>query len=301
MTAIDSPIPLSPMPQSHRGAPVDDFVARLSHPPAGKSTNALTMLAQCLLSFGLLPLLINPTRWAEFVDTERHDLVDLAGWWRRRVDAAEARKLDKIVSRLRPRPFLMVLPWLAVAFNFVLMVTLLLMGDDLGRLWDLTFAHRLRSDVLFNDSPLHYFESHLYRAWIATLCVAYGCQWYAVRSHVVAVNALVQWTNKLARENRFAQIETDPLKIGMHPLWLVVGIGMAVNQIWWAIPMIFTGAMQRCYSTRTSQTVRVSLAAQARSGFAVVQSRRDRFCSAGHCGARLPKPAKFCPRCGTAV
>ena len=301
MTAINTPIPLQPLAQ-RRGSPVDDFVDRLSHPSLGHASGALVSLVQCLITFGLLPLLLWPTRWAEFLETERHDLIDLAGWYRRRVDADEARRLDKIVKRLRPRPLLMVLPWLAVGFNLVMMVTLLILGDDLGRLWDLSFDHHHYRFVSYvSPTPQGQLESHLYFAWASTLTLAYFCQWYAVRSHTIAVNRLVSWTNRLARENRFMQIKNEALQLGLNPLWIIIGIGFLMHQSWWAIPMVLAGSLQRQYSTKSSPQTRVALAAQARHGFAVVQSQGDRFCAAGHCGARLPAPAKFCPRCGTAV
>jgi hypothetical protein len=298
MTALNSPIPLNPIPQ-HRGGPVDDFVDRLSHASPGRATGPVIAFLQSLFTAGLLPLVIWPTRWAEFLESERHDLLDLAGWWRRRVDSNDAARLDKIVRRLRPRPILMVLPWLAVAFNLVLMITLIAMGDDLARLRDLTFG---RVPVGFvNQSPTYEIESRFYLSWVITLGLAYLCHWYAVRSHVLAVNALVKWTNRISRENKFRHIPLDVLQKGWNPLWIVLAIGLCLMNAWWAIPMVLAGSLQRMYCRKTSPTVRMALASQARSAFAIARSHRDRFCAAGHCGARLPAPAKFCPRCGTAV
>jgi len=300
VTALNSPIPISPLPQQ-RGGPVDGFVDRLSHPTPFHASGAAATLVQCLLSFGMLPLVLSPVRWAEFLDAERHDLFDLTAWWHQRIDAGESAGLEKIVGRFRPRPILMVLPWLAVGFNFAFMITLLIMGDDLGRLWDLTFKHRMYPANFGSGVPLLELESHLYWAWAGTLAVGYLCHCYAIDSHARAVRALVNWTNRLGRQNRFIQVQNDVLKSGLNILWIAIGIGMVCNQAWWAIPMVVAGAFQRRYTVKSSPAMRVALAAQARSAFAVVQSRGDRFCIAGHCGARLPAPAKFCPRCGTAV
>ncbi len=300
MTTLNPPIPLEPMP-APRGQPVDDFVHRLSHPRPGHASGAFVTLIQTLLSFGMLPLVLWPMRWAEFTEGERHDLIDLAGWWRRRVDADDAAKLDKIVKRLHPRPILMVLPWLAVSFNVVFMIGLMAMGDDIARLFDLTFDHRHRVFGFPGLSPLADMESHLYTAWVITLGVAYACQWFAVRSHVATVGRLVQWTNRLARENRFVQVKAEVLQAGMNPLWILMAVGLSIDKAWWAIPMVLAGAAQRAYTRKSSPAVRIALASQARNGFAVGQSRRERFCPTGHCGARLPSPARFCPRCGTAV
>jgi hypothetical protein len=293
VTALNSPISATPRPRE-RGGRVDDFVDRLSHPAPIESTGPFVALFQCLISFGLLPLLLWPTRWAEFLDAERPDLQDLIAWWRRRASPADAAQLDKLSRRLRPRPFLMVLPWLAVGFNVVLMAMLFTQGDPINRLWDLTFKQARPS----NNLPL---EKQLYSAWIGTLCLAYFCQWYAVRSHAVAVHSLVQWTNKLGRENQFVRVKINVLSVGLHFVWIVFGIAMSANHVWWSIPMIFAGAMQQRYTSRSSPAIRVALASQARDAFAIVQSEGDRFCAASHCGARLPAPARFCSRCGTAV
>jgi len=302
VTTIQAPISLQSAPDQ-RGRPVDDFVARLSNPMPGQANGAMITLLECLVSFGLIPLLLWPTRWADYLETERHDLLDLAAWWHQRVDAANAAKLERIARRFRPRPLLMVLPWLAAGFNLVLMATLLVMGDRLGRIWDLTFGHdALRlSRAISSGTPLGMLESHLYGAWIGTLAVAYFCQWHAVRSHLRAVGSLVNFTNALARENRFTQIPAVTTQAGLNVLWIMVAVALCVYHAWWVIPMVFAGAIQRSYTRKISPTVRRALASQARSGFAVTRSRRDRFCAADHCGVRLPAPAKFCPRCGTAV
>jgi hypothetical protein len=304
VTALNSPIPISPRPQQ-RGNRVDDFIDRLSHPAPVQSTGAFIALFQCLISFGLLPLLLWPARWAEFLDAERPDLQDLIAWWRRRAPPANAAQLDKFSRRLRPRPFLMVLPWLAVGFNVVLMAILYTQNDQPNRLWELTFQHAHAQDKLVWDtdhwSPTVPLEKQLYSAWIVTLCLAYFCQWYAVRSHAVTVHAIAQWTNEIGRDNQFVRVSNDVLKIGLNPLWIIFAIALCGNHAWWAIPMVFAGAMQRRYTMQSSPAIRVALANQARDSFTIVQSGGDRFCSASHCGARLPTPARFCPRCGTAA
>ena len=308
-----------------RGGRVDDFVDRLSHPAPGRSSGAIMAALQCVISFGLLPLIIWPARWAEFVESERHDLLDLAMWWRRRVSPADAAQLDRITRKLRPRPILMVLPWLAAGFNVVLMIALLARGDDLNRLWELTFKHASTSPVYINhflqiegrgswrisDDPMQGMnwvpatspiEENLYTVWIATLCVGYGIHMFAVRSHARAVRSLVRWTNRIGSDNQFLRVRNDAMKPGIHPLWILLGFIMVVHHVWWAIPMVFAGALQRRYCMQSSPAIRIALAGQARDAFAVVQTGGgERFCPSGHCGARLPSPAKFCPRCGTAV
>lgn len=328
VTAISTPIPMTARP--HRNDATDDVVDRLSHPapPPSEPAGPFVTLFQCLISFGLLPLLLWPMRWAEFLDAERHDLLDLSAWWRSRVDATDAAKLDKITRRFRPRPILMVLPWLAVGFNVVFMAKLITNGDSFSQLWELTIGHTVQPTKIFyyggqqisargswettypdrsgfpelNWVPDNSkFESHLYGAWITTLCLAYFCQWYAVRSHAMAVHSLVKWTNKLARDNRLARIKDDSKKIGLSLFWIVLAVGLCSHDAWWSIPMVFAGAFQRRYSMQSSPALRVALAGQARDGLVMVPGVGNRFCVVGHCGARLPAPARFCPRCGTGV
>jgi hypothetical protein len=304
VTTLNVSIPIAPQ-SFPRGGPVDDFVDHLSHPAAEQSTSPIGAAFQCLISFGLLPLILWPARWAEFVDSERKDLLELTAWWRRRVSSRDADRLDTISRRLKPRPILLVIPWLVAGFNTVLLTTLFAQGDALDRLWNLTFehvgrAHVLRFILLHWQPPLR-LESQLYPAWIVTLCVGYGLQWHAVRSHAHAVRRLVKWTNRVARENRFTQVSTDAARVGPHWLWVLLAIALCAHHAWWGIPMALAGAMQQQYTRRASPMLRVALANQARDAFAIVDPTGGRFCAAGHCGARLPAPARFCPRCGTAV
>jgi hypothetical protein len=289
VTALNSPIPIAP-PRPQRGIPVDDFVDRLSRPTPAKSTGPFFTAVLSLISLGLLPLVIWPTRWAEFLDEERHDLLELIQWWRRRVDPTDAARLDKIARKLRPRPMLIVLPWLAVSFNIILMAMRLAQGDTLQTLWNITFKH---ARYLPDRTPV-------YAVWILTLSIAYGLHWFAVVSHTSAVRRLMHWTNRLARDNHFVRIQISALAAGIGPGWIIVAILLCFAHAWWAIPMALAGGLQRRYCMQSSPVIRIALARQARDAFAIVQSGGDHFCFAGHCGTRLPAQAKFCPRCGTA-
>jgi len=239
-----------------------------------------------------------------FSDSERQDLLDLAAWWRRRVAPSDAAQLEEITRKLRPRPILIVLPWLAAGFVAVLIIILMSQGDSPNRLWELIFKHSSLSPGVWDGDhwlPVMPLEQQFFGVWMSCLCLGYLIQWYAVRSHAAVVHSLVDWTNKVGRENSFMRIKNDACRVGLNPLWIFLGIEFCANNIWWAIPMVFAGAMQRRYSMRSSPALRVALANQTRDAFAIVQNTGDHFCAADHCGARLPAPARFCPRCGTAV
>ena len=199
----------------------------------------------------------------------------------------------------------------------VLIATLLTQGDKIDRIWDLTFKHAFdpraletapsqamvfhdHGRMVLTDHPGAFLplENPLYAVWMATLCLAYACHWYAVRSHAVVVHSFVKWTNKLGRQHEFVRIKNDALKSGMGGVWVIIGLMFCSMHAWWAIPMVFAGALQRRYSSQSSPALRIALANQAREASAIARTGPDRFC---RCGGRLPAPAKFCPRCGTAV
>jgi hypothetical protein len=271
-------------------------------------------------------------RWAEFLENERHDLLEIAALWRRRVGGKEAIALDKISWRLRRRPMLMVLPWLVVGLNAFVMVALLSQDVSPQKIWELTFQHTSPEHAhlavpvhvhVFNPynpydhrslefpaipsgmvpssvtkSPL---EANLYLIWMISLGLGYLCHWYAVRSHTTTVNALVKWTNRLAKENNFPRIRSEVQRLSLNPGWIILGILMCVHSGWWGIPLVFAGSLQKRYMTKSSPAIRMALAGQIRDGFAMMQNHGDHFCTGDHCGARLPEHARFCPRCGTAV
>jgi hypothetical protein len=325
MTAVESP---TSFPSSlRRGTgPVESFVQRLSHPVRSESTGAPRALFQTLISLGLLPLLIWPARWAAYLDSERADLLDLASYWRRRVEGKPAVQLDKIVRGLRRRPMLMVLPWLAVAFNAFAMGSLLLQDRSPRQIWELTVRHETPTEartvqVPFarttwrgehfietepvvlgqHEWPINALEVNLHSIWIVGLFLGYLCHFYAVRSHTMTVRSLVGWTNKLGKEHGFTRIKNDVGRPALNAVWVLMAIALCCQGIWWSIPLVVAGALQKRYIEQSSPAIRIALAGQARDGLDKVQGHGDHFCMTEHCGARLPAAAKFCPRCGTAV
>ncbi len=320
MTAVESPISV---PQSR---PVDNFVDRLSHPVRAESAGAFVTLIQTLLTLGLLPLVLLPARWAGYLESERADLLDLASWWRRRVEGKPAAELDRIVRGLRRRPMLMVLPWLAVGFNAFAIGSLLTQDRSPRQIWALTVGnqspteartvhvpferttwrgeHFIDSEPIVvgqRDWPINPLEENLHRIWLIGLFLGYLVHLYAVRSHTMTVRSLVQWTNKLGREHNFTRIKNEAARPGLNALWILLALALCYQGIWWSIPLVLAGSLQKRYITQTSPAIRIALAGQARDGFGKVQTHGDHFCMAGHCGARLPAAARFCPRCGKAV
>ena len=281
-------------------APADPPWNALGRPALGVQSTPLLSVLLAAVTFGLLPAALWPSRWARLLDRERHDYLDLTNWWRRRVATADAQQLDQVLNTLRPRPLLVVLPWLAVGFvAAVLGVGLYTDGPE--RVWATTygFHHTLGGWPVAGS-----FWDHLRTAWLWGLGAAYACQFYAVRSHARAVGDLVRWTNRVARDNNYRKVRNEAARTGLGPVWVLAAVGFGFAHAWWAIPMVIAGAAQRRYADVATGRLRRSLRAQA--GDAVVAAdgashAPTRVCPANGCGALLPSAARYCSRCGTAA
>jgi len=295
VTAIPTPIPVP-----HTAAAGEPPWNRLGQPALGATAGPVPAIIVAGLSFGLLPALLWPWRWATLTDRDRPFYRDLAQWWRRRVAPADVGGLDALVAELRPRPILMVLPWLAAGFTLATTVLMLLVRhtdahDLLPRLLDCTYQFDPQGHAW-----AHHLHLRLHQVWEWGLGFAFACQWYAVRSHTRAVGDLVRWTNRLAKDGNFRRVPNEAGRLGLGPLWVIGGVGLCWMNAWWAIPMVLAGAAQRRYADAGSPRLRQGLAAQAGDAVALAGDGA-RFCPTGRCGNRLPAPAMFCPRCGTAT
>jgi hypothetical protein len=296
VTAIPTTIP-APHLSAAAGEPPWN---RLGEPALGVVAAPVPAAIVAGVTFGLLPAIVWPWRWATLQDRDRPFYRDLANWWRRRVAPADIAGLDAVLAELRPRPILLVLPWLAAAFTLASTILMLLARhtdphDLLPRLLDCTYRFNPRSRAW--AAPLHVL---IHAVWEWGLGFAYACQWYAVRSHTRAVGDLVRWTNRLAKGSNFRRVPNETGRLGLGPLWVIAGVALCWLNAWWAVPMVLAGAAQRRYADVASPRLRQALSAQA--GDAVAMGGGGaRFCPTGNCGNRLPASAQFCPRCGTAT
>jgi hypothetical protein len=305
----------------------DDLVSRLCNPPRTSASGPFAAAFQVVISFGLLPMILWPMRWASFVDGERKDLLDLMARWRSRVAAGDARQLDKLARRLRPQPMLMVLPWLMAGFIGMLMGVLIAGGDRTSDIAHLTFVHiqplhfdsswtnlphgnlRFSNASQFSDEPATgqdlrwQITDHLFSIWAWGLLFAYAVHWYAIRSHARAIHSLVNWSNRLATANGLPLVRNEALNTGLGAMWIILAVVLCFTNAWWGIPLALGGAMQRRYTRIDSIRIRSALGCQLREGFAMVPAiaPTSRFCGSANCGARLPDVANFCPRCGSAA
>ncbi len=294
MTAISNPIPAK-----SAGEPPWN---QLGRPTLGVTAMAATASVLAGVTFGLLPAIVWPWRWASLLDRDRPYYRDLANWWRTRVTAADADKLDDILDRLRPRPILMVLPWLAAAFTFASALLMLIYQrpdyhDLLPRLADCTY--RFRPGVHVWGTTL---DRHVHDVWLWGLTFAYACHFYAVRVQARCVGDLARWTNAVTRGDRVRTVRSGSRMLGLNALWVIGAIVLCGMHAWWAIPMVLAGASQRRYADVISPRLKQGLSAQAGDAMTLVGSSGPaRFCPTPNCGNRLPAPAAFCPRCGSAT
>jgi hypothetical protein len=269
---------------------------RLGRPRLGFGTTPLTAGVLSILSLGLLPAVVWPLRWATFLQRERGYYREMTAWWQRRATPADAGQLNPVLAELRPRPVMIMLPWLAVLFILLTLVfTVPFNLLDVPRLADATIGYGL----------LSYHGSHaarqFHQVWAWSLFFAYSCQWYAVRSHGRALGVLVRWTNQRATAIGARGVPNEAARLGLGPMWIVVGTVLCFTGSWWAIPMVLAGAAQRRYAELGTARLTAALGAQASDVVAAGggDGQSTRFCPAPGCGARLPAPARFCGRCGT--
>ncbi len=270
-------------------------------PSMGFTARPVRALVVAGLTFGLLPAVVWPWRWATLLDRDRPYYRDLAVWWQRRVAPADAKRLDAVLTDLRPRPILMVLPWLAVAFAGLWMGVYASGYDfDLRHLFAVTLGYH-EPGVRFSYPLPASNGERTHAVWLWALTFAYACHWYAVRSHGRAVGDLVRWTNKVARDNGLGRVSNEAGRLGVNAVWVIAGAGLCWVHAWWGVPLVMAGAAQRRYAAVGTPRLQQALSAQAGQAMAVTgdDGRPERFCPTPHCGHRVPAAAKFCPRCGT--
>lgn len=294
---------MTAVPNSTASSPGEPRWNAAAVPSMGFTAGPVRALIAAGLTFGLLPAVVWPWRWATLLDRDRPFYRDLAVWWQRRVAPADGKQLDAVLNELRPRPILMVLPWLAVAFAGLTVAGYAFDYDGSDHLLAATFAYHPRSfhHAYLPARTVAAERAHL--VWVWALAFAYACQWYAVRAHARAVGDLVRWTNKLARDNNLGRVPNEAGRLGLGPVWVVAGVGLCWFNAWWAIPMVMAGAAQRRYALTGTPRLQQALSTQAAQAVALAggETQADRLCPTPHCGQRVPAAAKFCPRCGTAT
>jgi len=150
------------------------------------------------------------------------------------------------------------------------------------------------------------FRADLFLAWVIGLSIAYGVHWLAVQLHAADVARFVRRLNQVTQWEGVAPLTPPRLGIGAQPLWMMAAFAMLLGGVFWGLPMMLAGAVQRRYISRTSGRLRVE-AAQAVREILMLKRPAMRvptfirpaiLCRVERCRAPIPPLANFCARCG---
>jgi hypothetical protein len=263
-------------------------------------------------SFGILPLLFWPRRFANFVVAEQRQLWHLAEWLRVRSGDAEAQKVRDSIRDGGSPATLKLIPLAVVAVLAVYFVPWIL-KPSMGFHDFLLATYRYdRSGLKTLTSEWSEFPTApfmLHRAWILCLSFAYVAHWLHVREHAAEMRGLVSRINGILVRNGSAAVRVARAPVGLGPLWiLAAGIGTSLGG-WWMIPACLAGAAHRRYTEIISPRTRWELAKRVETFLLADKPAKNlptphrlrRNCSHALCGKVIPTGAVFCPRCGTRV
>jgi hypothetical protein len=264
------------------------------------------------LTFGTLPLIVWPRKFARFVAFERQQLWHLVEWLRIRTGEDEAAALRDSVRQTAAVPTLWIVPLIMLvilAVNFVSWTHT--PGFDFSTILSGTyFFNGSRPEVM----AMHRWGRHMwavpvhfYGVWTLCLSIAYASHWLHVQQHAADVHRLVRRMNLIFARQNVPLVGFIGPGIGLRPLWILAAIVGVAFGAWWAIPAALAGAVHQRYIERASTRVRGELAERVRS---LLQEQRPAVdvptphgfrivCRNQLCEKSAPTGAVFCPRCGT--
>jgi hypothetical protein len=286
----------------------------LSRRVLGLTWGPLKTLVLGGISFGILPLIVWPRKFARFIAFERQQLWHLVEWLRIRTGEDETAALRDSVRSTGAIPTLWIVPvimFIILGVNFIPWLNT--PGFNL---------HALLFGTYFFDSstsmplPFHhwgrYFQpAHMpfYRVWTLCLSIAYASHWLHVQQHVSDVHRVVRRMNLIFARQHVPPVGLIGPGIGFRPLWMLAALFGVVCGAWWAIPAAFAGAVHQRYIERSSTRIRAELA--QRVGTMLQQQRPfvdvptphglRVVCSNPLCEKSAPPGATFCPRCGAPI
>lgn len=254
------------------------------------------------LTCGLWPLITWPLKFREFVRTEQVQLEHLARWAKLQYPSVAADDLSAQVKKMSHAGGLS-----AVAIISAMVLIVLAISD-----WDIIFRGGYTAwmgQVAILRGPVPVAVKSVAMVWVGILSVGYLCHALAIRSRAGEMQRVIERLNRLARQEGLIEVEPPTLGAGIGLGGLIVGIGLTVLGMWWAMPLVLAGSFQRRYTLVTSREARNSIAHRL---VALLQVRRpggrvqvpvslQRRCVRELCRCPLPDSAKFCPRCGAPV
>jgi hypothetical protein len=299
---LDQTSPPAPRPDTLGGA----VLISLSRPMSNAfSWGWLRTLILAGITLGIAPLFALSKRMRQSTASERAQLWHLAEWVRTNC-GEDASPLVQAAEQVRVRPILSLFPPLCgLIALFVLLFTGIRYEPSLEALLDATFRYFPASAQ--GSAP--YWADTVFAAWTVPLGIGYISLWLAGQMQQNAVRRFVRMFGVFAQREGASDVPMPRPSLGLRPLWLIAGIGLALGGAIWAIPMMLAAAAQRRYTKRIGVATRVKLAQSVRE---IMHQHRPevpapmpvtllRTCPGDRCAAKLPPAASFCPRCGTRV
>jgi hypothetical protein len=277
---------------------------------APASWGLLTTVVLGVPTFGLLPLIVWPMRFREYVTEESQALQELAEWARargRRPAAVGPLMAAAEDTSFRALPLIIsVMLALFVAGAFVIQFTNFI-PFTFDSLLDCTYYYKCSSSSMSPGSRAQL----LYAAWCGALSLGYLLHWAQVRGHMMDVKRFVARFNPIAEAEGLPPVRGHRLPIGVfRPVWILTAIILAVYGAWWGIPLVLAGMAQRRYTSVTSNLIRYELAKRVKDMVSMrhqtpappmaMEAAPARRCGNPRCLAALPAQARFCTRCGMA-
>ncbi|CAN5447612.1 hypothetical protein BH09PLA1_BH09PLA1_15570 [soil metagenome] len=262
-----------------------------------------------LLSGGLIPLLVLPKLFRDFIIGEQTHLWHFAEWLRLQFPGAETDRLQQAISKLKFRwwPFVLSLILAALAIAWAWSDVSKLADEQITWSFVFNFTARLPHIVReFASVPRVLIAAE---GFTLLLIAAHVLALWQIVTHVADIRRVVEFYNVVAKRHGLSALKAPKFSVQVSLLWIVCLLSGAILGAWWVVPMMLAAAAQWRYINRTGRTMRLALAAQV---FNVIASRTPRAdlllpsalsgtCSREGCTERLPAGAGFCPRCGGRV
>jgi hypothetical protein len=302
----------------------DAVLASLSRPIPGFHGGPWGLIKSIILggfSFGLLPLLVWPSRFRKFVACEQQQLWHLAEWLRLHTGRPRATELRDWTVRENPGTGISTLTTLLAIFA-VMAAFEILPHFDLPILY--TTGYPLAAP---HGGPYSFWLNtlwvprisriYLYRQfwglWTVLISAGFLLNWFQVCRRAGQMAQFTEKFNAIMAEEGIAPVTARGVGIGFSPLWMLAAFAGLCSGAVWAIPMAFAGVVHQRYVRKTSRRTRSEFSQAVRTmltnrrpplvvrqppSFAKAQNWRP-ACVNSKCRAFLPSGATYCPRCGT--
>jgi hypothetical protein len=311
VTSLLDPKPPKPPPAAapaHEPSADDGaaLVRDLSAPVGPRSPSLVVGLALSFVTFGILPALLWPLRFAKFAHQQKRDLLRLAKWVSLNAPHPATKRLSEAAAGVEFRTVLWVLALTFCAAMGVVYLALLPLTNA-SEPWDVLFGSAFRALATRRPRGLDVLQL----AWALGLSAAYFCQWLQTQLHARSVRRLLDVFNEVVIDEALAPVFLEPVGFAVGLLWLGAGVLLIALGAPWGVCFMLAGGVQSRYTGRVTPRLRSQLAQRVRDMMLLRRPSPGRPVPAGdprgytrtRCetpGCRMPLPAsaKFCPRCG---